>query len=71
MLGALLVGIVVPVRSGNVWIDGLAGVAGMVVLAVLTGLIESSMARWRLLRVPHLLVGAGALSALALALMLR
>ena len=71
VLGALLVGIVVPVRSGNVWIDGLAGVAGLVVLAVLTGLIESSMARWRLLRVPHLLVGAGALSALALALMLR
>jgi formate hydrogenlyase subunit 4 len=71
VLGALLVGIVVPVRTGSVWIDGLASLAGLAVLAMLIGLIESSMARWRLLRVPQLLVGAGALSVLALALMLR
>jgi formate hydrogenlyase subunit 4 len=40
-------------------------------LAVVTGLIESSMARWRLVRVPQLLVGAGVMSALALVLTLR
>ena len=33
--------------------------------------IESSMARWRLVRVPQLLVGAGVLAALALVLVLR
>ena len=71
LLGALLVGIVVPVRCGIVWIDTLATFAGLVALAIVTGCIESSMARWRLLRVPQLRVGAGALATLALALMLR
>ncbi len=71
LLGSLLVGIVVPVRSGIVWIDLLAVLAGLFALAAVTGIIESSMARWRLLRVPQLLVGASALSALALALILR
>jgi formate hydrogenlyase subunit 4 len=66
-----LAGIVVPVRSGIVWVDTLATLAGLFALAVVTGIIESSMARWRLLRVPQLLVGASALSALALALILR
>jgi formate hydrogenlyase subunit 4 len=40
-------------------------------VAVAVGVVESSMARLRLLRVPQLLVGAGALVALALILTLR
>jgi formate hydrogenlyase subunit 4 len=71
LLAALLVGVVVPVHSGRWWIDLAAGLAGMVGLSILTGLVESSMARWRLLRVPQLLIGAGALSALALVLVLQ
>lgn len=71
VLGTLLVSMLVPVRSGTLWIDTAAAMAGMVGLAVLTGLIESSMARLRLLRVPQLLVGASVLSALALMLVLR
>ncbi|MFI5394358.1 MAG: respiratory chain complex I subunit 1 family protein [Candidatus Binatia bacterium] len=71
LLGMLLVGLVVPMRSGNPWIDGIAAMAGLLGLAILTGLIESSTARWRLLRVPQLLVGACVLSALALVLVLR
>lgn len=71
LLGTLLVSMLVPVRSGTLWLDTAAAIAGMVGLAVLTGLIESSMARLRLLRVPQLLVGASVLSALALMLVLR
>lgn len=71
LLGMLLVGLVVPIRSGNPWVDGLAAMAGLLGLAILTGLIESSVARWRLVRVPQLLVGACVLSALALVLVLR
>jgi formate hydrogenlyase subunit 4 len=71
LLGMLLVGLLVPVRSGNAWLDGLAALLGMIGLAILIGIIESSMARWRLVRVPQLLVGACVLSALALVLMLR
>jgi formate hydrogenlyase subunit 4 len=71
ILSALLVGIVMPVRSGEVWLDSCAASAAMVGIAVLTGLIESSMARLRLLHVPQLLVGAGVVSVLALVLVLR
>ena len=71
LLGALLVELVVPVRSGTAWVDGGAAIAGMLGLAVVTGILESSMARWRLLRVPQLLVGAGVMAAIALVLMLR
>ena len=71
VLGLLLVGLVVPLHSGNAWSDGIAALAGLFGLAILTGIIESSMARWRLVRVPQLLVGACVLSALALVLMLR
>jgi formate hydrogenlyase subunit 4 len=70
LLGALLVGVVVPVRSGNLWLDGGAMLAGLAGLAVATGLVESSMARLRLAHVPQLLVGATVLSVLALSLML-
>jgi formate hydrogenlyase subunit 4 len=45
--------------------------AGMLLLAVVVGVIESVMARLSLLKVPQLLVGAGALSVLAFALVLR
>jgi formate hydrogenlyase subunit 4 len=71
LFAALLTGIAVPVRSGNLWIDAGASLAGILGVAVLVGVIESCMARLRLVRIPQLLVGAGVLSALALFLMLR
>jgi formate hydrogenlyase subunit 4 len=70
LLGALLVGLV-PVRTGSPWLDGGAAVAGLAGVAVVTGVVESSMARLRLIHVPQLLIGAGVLSVLALALVLR
>src|SRR5206468_11196371 len=48
LLGALLVDLVVPVRSGRLWFDAGVATAGMLALAVLVGLIESQMARLRL-----------------------
>jgi formate hydrogenlyase subunit 4 len=45
--------------------------AGMVGFAVLVGVVESTMARLRLVRVPQLLVGASVLSAFGLVLLLR
>jgi formate hydrogenlyase subunit 4 len=45
--------------------------AGMLVLAVLVGVVETVMARLKLLSVPQLLVGATALAALAMVLVLR
>ncbi|MBI3724614.1 NADH-quinone oxidoreductase subunit H [bacterium] len=66
VLGSIVVGLVLPVRTGAVLVDALVTVLGLGALAVATGAVESSMARLRLLRVPQLLVGAGAFSALAL-----
>jgi len=68
---ALLAGLVVPVRTGNLAVDAAAAVGGMLLLAVGIGIVESSMARLRMIRVPKLLVGALALAALALVLVLR
>jgi formate hydrogenlyase subunit 4 len=71
VMSALLIGIIMPVRSGNYLVDIPAALAGMSILAVLIGVIESIMARLRLLRVPQLLVGAGAISVVGLILILR
>lgn len=71
LLGQILVSIAIPIRSGNPLIDISASLLGMAVLAILVGVIESSMARLRLLHVPQLLVGATTLSILALVLLPR
>jgi formate hydrogenlyase subunit 4 len=70
ILGSLISSILIPVRTGNPWLDGAAIVGGLFLLALVTGVVESVMARLRLLRVPQLLVGAGFLSTLALVLIL-
>ena len=71
VLGALLVGILVPVRTGWWAVDLAAGLAGMAALARVVGAIESMIARLRLLRVPQFLVAASVLSILALVLVMR
>jgi formate hydrogenlyase subunit 4 len=71
LLGQILVGVAVPVHSGNPWIDTWAALISMMLLAVFVGVVESSMARLRLLHVPQLLVGATTLSILALVLLPR
>ncbi len=67
VLGALVVGIAVP-KTGMVLVDVSSSLLGMLVLAVLVGIVESVMARLRMSRVPHLLIAAGALTVLALSL---
>ena len=71
VMGALLIGLVLPVRTGNPMIDLPAAIAGMIILAALIGIIESVMARLRLLHVPQLLVWAGVIAVIGLILVLR
>lgn len=68
LLGSVLLGIVLPLHSGDAFLDAVAFTAGMISVAVATGVVESTMARLRLVRVPSLLAGAVALSAIALLL---
>jgi formate hydrogenlyase subunit 4 len=67
---ALVVGLVVP-AGGPAWGNLLLAVGGMLIGAVIVGVIESIMARLRLVIVPQLLVGAGALAATAFLLTLK
>ena len=71
ILGALIVGLLLPIRTGLPWIDWLAFAGGMLLLALIIGVIESSIARLRMNRVPQFLVGGGAFAVVALALAMR
>ena len=70
LFSALVVGMVVPVTD-NAWLNLLLATGGVFILAVIVGVIESVMARLRLVVVPQLLVGAGAVATVALILTLK
>jgi len=65
VLGALLCHVLLPIRGG---LEG-AGMllAGEIGVAVLVGILESTMARLRLVRVPQFLIGATVLAAIGVA----
>ncbi|NUQ62895.1 MAG: NADH-quinone oxidoreductase subunit H [Pirellulales bacterium] len=71
ILGSLLVSVLLPVRSGWLLADLGAGILGLGLLAVATGVVESVMARLRLVRVPQFLIAASILSIVALVLVVR
>lgn len=71
ILGALMTGIFFGAYSGARIIDGIIFVLGMILLSVMVGVIESILARLRLLKVPHFLIIALSLSVVAIILTLR
>jgi formate hydrogenlyase subunit 4 len=66
IFAALLVSLVLPIRTGHALLDGLIWASCLIGVAVAVGVVESVMARLRLIHVPRLLVGAGVLSMTAL-----
>jgi formate hydrogenlyase subunit 4 len=70
VLGAVVVRIAIP-YSANPWVGWGLFVAGMAGLAVLIGVVESTMARLRMAQVPVLLMAACLLSALGIVLVAR
>jgi formate hydrogenlyase subunit 4 len=71
LFGALIVRLALGALAVDPWLLFLAFLGGQLVFAILVGAVESTMARLRLVRVPQLLIGASALSAFALVLLLR
>lgn len=71
VLGALLADIVLPPATGNLLVDTAIFIGFMLGLAVGIGLVESAMARLRMIRVPQLLVGTSLLSFFSFILLLR
>jgi len=64
LIGSLLVGLIIPLR-GAWWVCLPTMLFGMAVLGAVIGMIESAMARYRLVKVPQFIVGAATLSAVA------
>ena len=71
ILGSVLLHIVMPFKAGNPVADLALFVAGMLGLAVVIGVIESVMARFRMRRVPYLLTGALLCSGAGFVLLVR
>ena len=71
LFGALVVRLALPFATGSVWLDWGVFVAGMLAMAVVVGVVESTMARLRLTQVPVLLVAACLLSAFGVILVVR
>ncbi len=70
-MSALVIGVVLPWRTG-VWLaDGALFLVAIGALAVLIGIVESTMARLRLSHLPNLLVSAALLSGFGLAFLYR
>ncbi len=68
ILGSLLVGMILPTHGLSSWECLGISTVGLIVLSVAVGIVESFMARLRLLVVPRLLLGAAACSLVALLL---
>jgi formate hydrogenlyase subunit 4 len=71
LFAALIVRVAMPFSLRNPWLQAGVFIIGMLVLAVFIGVVESVMARLRLVHVPRLLVAASVLSAFSFILLLR
>ncbi len=71
VLGALFANVAIPLATGNALVDWVIFVVTMAALAVAIGVVESVMARLRLVRIPQLLVGSTILAAFSMLLVLR
>jgi formate hydrogenlyase subunit 4 len=71
LFGALVVRILLPLTTGSPYLDWGVFVVGMLGVAVAVGVVESIMARLRLVQVPPLLVAACLLSGFGVILLVR
>jgi formate hydrogenlyase subunit 4 len=70
VIGALLVHLLLPVTTFDVWPGALLMLVGLLGVAAAIGVVESVMARLRLVRVPQLLIGASVLATIGIAVLL-
>jgi len=71
ILGAFFIHIALPFKTGDPLLDWGIFIISMVALAIAIGVVESVMARLRLVRIPQLLVAASILTAFSMLLVLR
>jgi formate hydrogenlyase subunit 4 len=68
---SLIASLLTPFSSGLLWLDTAMAAFTILLIAMIVGVVESIMARLRLVRVPQLLITATLLSAFAVVLLLR
>ena len=71
VLGTVVLRVALPLSTGNLGLDVAGYLAAMMLLAVLIGVVESVMARLRLVHVPNLLIAACLLSGFGFLLLVR
>jgi formate hydrogenlyase subunit 4 len=71
LFGTLIINIILPIGTATLWMQVVFFTAGMIAIGIAVGIVESVMARLRLLRIPQLLITASLLSAFAVVLLLR
>jgi formate hydrogenlyase subunit 4 len=68
--GSIVARLAVPVTTGRLLVDWLAFLIAMLLFAIAIGVVESIMARLKLVQVPNLLIGAGLLTGFGFILLL-
>jgi formate hydrogenlyase subunit 4 len=71
LFGALIVRVAVPWTTGSAALDWLVFPVALLALAVAVGVVESVLARLRLVAVPQLLIAAGLLAAFGMVLLVK
>ena len=71
VFSALVLRLALPLASGNFWIDWPLWFLGMLLVAAVIGIVESTMARLKMTHVPVLLVASCLLSAFGIILLVR
>lgn len=71
ILGTFFLHVALPLRIANSYLDWLFFLVSIILLSITIGLVESLMARFRMTRVPQMLLSACVLSAFAMILVLR
>jgi formate hydrogenlyase subunit 4 len=71
LFGSLIVRLAMPVTTGFVWLDWPLFLAGMLLVAIGVGVVESIMARLKLPHIPVLLVAACLLSSFGILMLVR
>jgi formate hydrogenlyase subunit 4 len=71
VFSALVVRIALPLATGSPWLDWAVVLGGLLLVGVLIGVVESVMARVRLVHIPNLLVAACLLSGFGIILLVR
>jgi formate hydrogenlyase subunit 4 len=71
VLGAFFLHIILPLRAAGSYLDWSIFIVSIMLLAIAIGVVESCMARYRLTRVPQMLLAALVLSSFAMMLVLR